>query len=245
MWSRLKAAWLVFWWAFASIVFFVPISLAGLLSRTGNLAFRLCQAWTWWGKTIVGVSIETVGAERVDRRKSYVIISNHQSLYDIPALMLGLKLQFRWVIKKSFVHVPLFGWALYLSRHVFIDRSNPKKSIREMDRAARRLPRGVSIAVFAEGTRSDDGVVREFRTGGFLLAVRNGLPILPVTVNGSWRVLPDKRSLSFHPGPIQIVVGEVIDTAGYSRKNLGQLIEHTRNAVLEALDPDYPRGKAA
>jgi 1-acyl-sn-glycerol-3-phosphate acyltransferase len=240
MWNVLKASWIVFWWALASVVFFVPISLAGLLSRTGNLAFRFCQAWTFWGKTIAGVRLETVGTDAIDRSRSYVIISNHQSLYDIPALMLGLGLQFRWVIKKSFVYVPLFGWALYLAKHVFIDRSNPKKSIREMDRAAKNLPPGVSIAVFAEGTRSDDGVVREFKRGGFLAAVRGGLPILPVTVNGSWRVLPDKRSMSFHPGPIQVVVGDAIETEGLTTRDLKQLIERTRDAVIKNLDPDYP-----
>lgn len=238
--DKLKAAWIVFWWATFSILFFVPITLAGLLSRTGNLAFKLCQAWVWWGKTIAGVRIETRGTERLDPRRKYVIISNHQSFYDIPALMLGLGVQFRWVIKKSFVYVPLFGWALYFCRHVFIDRSNPKKAIRAMGEAARRLPPGVSVAVFAEGTRSDDGVVREFKAGGFLMATRAELPIVPVTVNGSWRVMPDKRSLAFHPGRIQVVVGEPIETTGEGRQQLGALIARTRDAVVANLDPDYP-----
>jgi 1-acyl-sn-glycerol-3-phosphate acyltransferase len=235
-----KSSWIVFWWATGSIVFFVPITLAGLFSRTGNLAFKLCQAWVWWGKTIAGVRIETVGTERFEPGHAYVIIGNHQSLYDIPALMLGLGVQFRWVIKKSFVYVPLFGWALYFCRHVFIDRSNPKKAIKSMGDAVKQLPPGVSVAVFAEGTRSDDGVVRDFKAGGFLMALRGGLPIVPVTVNGSWRVIPDKRSLNFHPGPIQVVVGEPIETAGYDRKSLGELIERTREAVLANLDPSYP-----
>jgi len=238
--SKLKAGWIIFWWAAASAVFFAPISLAGLLAPSGRLAFRLCQGWTWWGKLVAGVRIEVVRKAPVDPSRSYVIISNHQSLYDIPALMLGLGLQFRWVIKKSFVYVPLFGWALWLARHVFIDRSNPKRSLRSMDAAARALPRGVSIAVFPEGTRSDDGVLREFRSGGFLLAVRNGLPVLPVTVNGSWRVLPDKRSMSFHPGPIQVVIGTPIEPGGTSRAALEELIARTRAAVAAGLDPGYP-----
>ena len=240
VWGKLKALWIVLWWAIASIAFFAPITLAGIFSRSGNLAFKLCQAWVWWGKTVAGVRIETRGTENFEAGRKYVIISNHQSLYDIPALMLGLGVQFRWVIKKSFVYVPLFGWALYFARHVFIDRGNPKKSIRSMHESAKRLPPGVSVTVFAEGTRSDDGVVREFKAGGFLMALRAGLPIVPVTVNGSWRVLPDKRSMAFHPGPIQVIVGEPIETAEYSRKDLGALIERTRDAVLANLDPDYP-----
>jgi 1-acyl-sn-glycerol-3-phosphate acyltransferase len=238
--AKLKAAWIVFWWATASLVFFVPITLAGLLSPSGNLAFRFCQGWVCWATVVAGVRVEVKGTANADPARSYIVISNHQSLYDIPSLMLKLGLQFRWVIKKSFVHVPLFGWALYVARHVFIDRGNPKKSIRSMDRAAKQLPPGVSVAVFAEGTRSDDGVVREFKRGGFLMAVRNGLPILPVTVNGSWKVMPDKRSLSFHPGRIQIVIGEPIDTNGYSSQTLKELIDRTREAVIENLDPDYP-----
>jgi len=241
MTKRLKAAWIVLWWALASIAFFVPISLAGLVGPSGRLAFRLCQGWTWWATFVCGVRLEIARNPSLDRSRSYVIMSNHQSLYDIPALMLGLGLQFRWVIKKSFVYVPLFGWALWLTRHVFIDRSNPKRSLRGMDAAARRLPRGVSIAVFPEGTRSDDGVIREFKSGGFLLAVRNGLPILPVTVNGSWRVLPDKRSMAFRPGPIQLIVGEPIETAGMDRKELDALVERTRAAIASRLDPEYPR----
>ena len=241
MTKKLKAAWVVFWWAAASIVFFLPISIAGLVGPSGRLAFRLCQGWTWWATFVCGVRLEIARNPSLDRSRSYVIMSNHQSLYDIPALMLGLGLQFRWVIKKSFVYVPLFGWALWLARHVFIDRSNPKRSLRSMDAAARRLPRGVSIAVFPEGTRSDDGVIREFKSGGFLLAVRNGLPILPVTVNGSWRVLPDKRSMAFHPGPIQLIVGEPIETEGLDRKQMDALAERTRAAIASRLDPDYPR----
>jgi len=241
MLGRLKAAWVVIWWALDSLVFFAPISIAGFIGPSGRLAFRLCQGWTWWATVICGVRLEIVRNPDVDPSRSYIIMSNHQSLFDIPALMLGLGLQFRWIIKKSFVYVPFFGWALWFARHVFIDRSNPKRSLRAMDAAARGLPKGVSIAVFPEGTRSDDGVIREFKSGGFLLAVQNGLPILPVTVNGSWRVLPDKRSMAFHSGPIQMIVGDPIETTGYDRKEMDALVERTRAAIASRLDPEYPR----
>lgn len=242
MLSRLKAVWIVFWWALNTLVFFAPIILAGLVDPRGNLAFRLCQGWVWVARMVCGVRLDIRGGEQTARDRSYVVMSNHQSLFDIPALMLGLGLQLRWVIKKSYIYVPLFGWALYLTKHVFIDRSNPKKAIDGMARAARRLPPGSSIMVFPEGTRSDDGVVRQFRAGGFLLAAGGGLPILPVTVNGSWRVMPDKRSLEFFPGTIQVVIGEPIDTAGYDKSNLTELMDRTRAAIVANLDPDYPGG---
>jgi 1-acyl-sn-glycerol-3-phosphate acyltransferase len=238
--KTLKSIWLVFWWFAASAVFFAPISLAGLVEPSGRLAFRFCQGWTWWATVIGRVRLEVVKNPNVDPARSYIIMSNHQSLFDIPALMLGLGLQFRWVIKKSYVHVPLFGWALWVTRHVFIDRSNPKRAMRSMGEAAKKLPRGVSIMVFPEGTRSARSDMGTFKFGGFLLATTAKLPILPVTVNGSWRVLPDKRSMAYRGGPIQLVVGDPIETDGYDRKNAAELVERTRAAIASKLDPEYP-----
>jgi 1-acyl-sn-glycerol-3-phosphate acyltransferase len=238
--AKAKASWIVFWWFSASLVLWFPAGISGVLSRTGALSFRFCQMWMWVAKTIAFVRFEVVRTGEVDPSVSYIIVSNHQSLYDIPALMLGLGLKFRWVIKRSFLYVPFFGWGLYLAKHIFIDRSKPKQAIKQMDRAAQKLPPGMSVAVFPEGTRSDDGVVRDFKSGGFLMAVRNKIPILPVTVNGSWKVMPDKHSMSFHPGKIQVVIGTPIDTSEYSRKNMKDLIKRTRDAVVSNLDPKYP-----
>jgi len=238
--KTLKSIWLVFWWIVASIVFFLPISLCGLVEPSGRLAFRCCQGWTWWATVIGRVRVEVVRNPNLDRTRSYIIMSNHQSLFDIPALMLGLGLQFRWVIKKSYVYAPFFGWALWVTRHVFIDRSNPKRAMQSMEALAKKLPRGVSVMVFPEGTRSASNDMGKFKFGGFLLAVNTGLPILPVTVNGSWRVLPDKRSMGFIPGPIQIVVGEPLETKGYDRKTAQELVERTRTAIESRLDPEYP-----
>ena len=143
MMKKLKAAWVVIWWALDSMVFFAPISIAGLFGPSGRFAFRLCQGWTWWATVVCGVRLEIVQNPNVDPSRSYIIMSNHQSLFDIPALMLGLGLQFRWIIKKSFVYVPLFGWALWFARHVFIDRSNPKRSaISDCPKPQRRLAVG-------------------------------------------------------------------------------------------------------
>jgi 1-acyl-sn-glycerol-3-phosphate acyltransferase len=239
--KTLKSIWLVFWWIAASVVFFVPISLAGLVEPSGRLAFKFCQGWTWWATVIGGVRLEVAKNPNVDPKRSYIIMSNHQSLFDIPALMLGLGLQFRWVIKKSYVRVPLFGWALWFTRHVFIDRSNPKRAMRSMHDAAKRLRPGVSIAVFPEGTRSASNDMGAFKFGGFSLAASAELPILPVTVNGSWRVLPDKRSMCYHPGPIQLIVGDPIETAGCDKKDVAALVERTRDAIASRLDPGYPQ----
>ncbi|MBN2531145.1 MAG: 1-acyl-sn-glycerol-3-phosphate acyltransferase [Deltaproteobacteria bacterium] len=184
--------------------------------------------------------IETRTNPKLDKSKSYVIVSNHQSFLDIPALMLNTGLQFRWVLKKELGFIPFFGWALWGARHIFVDRSQPKRALKNMNAAIKQLPKGVSVAIFPEGTRSDTGVLGDFKVGGFLMAISSGLPILPVTINGSWKRMPDKRSLAFHPGKIQLVVGEPIDTTQYSKREISKLMADTKNAVASQLDPDYP-----
>jgi 1-acyl-sn-glycerol-3-phosphate acyltransferase len=230
----------VFWWGFASLMLWFPIAITGIAGRTGLWSFRLCQAWVWIGNFIGGVRPEVVPNPKVDKNQSYVIVSNHQSFYDIPALMLKVGVPFRWVIKKEFRFVPLFGWALFFAGHIFIDRSQPKAAINSLNDAVKNLRPGVSVAVFAEGSRSCDGGLREFKSGAFIAALAAGLPILPITINGSCRIMPDKQSLNFYPGRIQVVIGDPIDTRAYSRANMGALIEVTRNAVAANLDPSFP-----
>ncbi len=238
-----KTLWIVTWWTAGSLVLWFPIGIAGLIGRSGRISFRLCQAWMWTANKITFVKVTARGLENVDSDRSYVIMSNHQSFLDIPALMLKVGVPFRWVIKKEFKYVPLFGWGLYLARHIFIDRSHPKQAIKSMGEAVKNLPPGIGVAVFPEGTRSADGVLREFKPGGFLMAIRAGIPILPVTINGSWRIMPNKRSLVFHPGPIELVIGKPIETAGCTRKDLAALMEKTGNRIRANLDPEFPAKK--
>ena len=226
-----------------SLALWFPISVAGIFGRSGRLSFRLCQAWVWTANqvTFVNVTTRRIGNAPLDLDRNYVIMANHQSFLDIPALMLKVGIPFRWVIKKEFAYLPLFGWGLYLARHIFINRSHPKQAIKSMDEAAKQLPKGVGIAVFPEGTRADNGVVKPFKAGGFLMAIRAGMPILPVTINGSWRIMPNKKSLVFHPGPIELVIGDPIETDGCTRKDVADLMARTRNQILGNLDPDFPK----
>ena len=122
--------------------------------------------------------------------QSYVIIAKHQSLLDIPALVTTLDIQFRWIIKKSLLWIPLFGYALYASKNIFIDRSNRETAIKNMNQGLKRLSPGVSIMVFPEGTRSKDGNLNKFKKGAFVMAIENSLSLLPVTVNVGRKLVP-------------------------------------------------------
>ncbi len=235
--NALRVAWLGLWAAIATVVLGIPVMVAGLLSRTGNLAFSISKLWAYTMLAVSFVRTEIKNKEKIKQGTSYIIISNHQSLYDIISLVTTLGIQYRWFIKKEVLKIPIFGYALYASRDIFIDRSNTDRAIESINKGIDRLPKGVSVMVFAEGTRSPDGQIHEFKKGGFMVAVAHKMPILPVTVNGSRRVLP-KGSLAFKPGKIQVVVGDPIDTSGYTTQDVDELIAKTRQTIMKNFNPE-------
>jgi 1-acyl-sn-glycerol-3-phosphate acyltransferase len=202
------------------------------------MAFNISKLWARLMLFVTGVRVNIRNKEKISATKSYVIISNHQSLFDILALVTALGIQFRWVIKIELLKIPLFGYALYASRNIFIDRSDRQKAIESINKGMNRLPGGVSVMFFGEGTRSPDGEIKAFKKGGFNLAIQRGLPILPVTVNGSRKVL-SKKSMIFKSGRIEVVVADPIETVNNSADNLDALIERTRNTIIANFNPDY------
>jgi len=242
LFRAIRVAWLFLWAFIATLILCIPVIIAALLSRTGNLAFSLSKIWAYIMLAVSFVRAEIKNKARIIKGQSYVIISNHQSQYDILALVTTLGIQFRWIGKKEVLKIPIFGYALYASRNIFIDRSNTASAIESINKGMDRLPKGASVMVFAEGTRSADGQIQEFKKGGFMVAILRKIPILPVTVNGSLRVLP-KGSLVVKPGKIQVVIGDPIDTSGYTTAIVQELIDKTRQAIMANFDPGY-RGKA-
>ncbi len=237
--DALKMFWISLWAAIATMLVFFPVIIAAMLSSTGNLAFTLSKIWAHIMLKATDVHPVIRGREKIVRGQSYIIISNHQSEYDILALVTTLRIQFRWIIKMELRKVPLFGYALYVSRNIFIDRSQTEKAVKSIKEGLDRLPKGVSVMFFAEGTRSADGSIQPFKKGGFMMALEKGMPILPVTVNGSRKVLP-KKSLIFKPGPIEVVISDPIETKGYTKEQLQELIDRTRGVIIAQFNPDYP-----
>lgn len=205
------------------------LSLASLLAdRRGRVAHRCARAWARLILATTGVRTSARGVEQVDRGASYVFVSNHQSIYDVPVLFAALPLQLRIIAKASLGRFPVLGWHLRWTGHLLVDRA--RAGAGALKQVARMMRRGHSLIVFPEGTRSADGRVGRFRRGLFLLAIDAGLPVVPVAVAGTRRVMRKGR-LTTRPGDVTLVVHPPVPTDGLSRADAGALAERVRGLV--------------
>jgi 1-acyl-sn-glycerol-3-phosphate acyltransferase len=232
----LAALYTVFW--------SIPAMAAALVDRSGESVIWIGRTWLRWILATCRVKVVSEGAENVDPRQPYVFMSNHQSVFDIAAIITTIPVSFRFVAKRELLRIPFFGWALGLSNQIVIDRGNREKAVRTLRAAARRIRDGASVIIFPEGTRSPTGELREFKSGGFHLALEAGVPVLPVTVSGSQRITP-KRSLRVESGEIKVVYGKPIATRGLGLDDRATLKERVREAIQQGFDPLYQEARAA
>ena len=174
------------------------------------------------------------GLEYLDPRKSYILVSNHQSFFDIFSLLGYLPLQFRWIAKAELFRIPLLGWAMSRTGYIRIDRESPKKAYRSMIAAAEKVRNGVSVLIFPEGTRSPDGNLQPFKKGVFLIALKSQAPILPIAIRGT-REIMRKNDWRTYPGHVEIRIFPSIETAGFSTAKEAELSEQVRNTLLRHL----------
>ena len=207
----------------------------------GSALMPVARLWSRLVLRTYGVRFRPVYDEGLDPSRAYVYVANHQSQFDIPALVLSMPCDFRMVAKRELLYIPIFGWALWLAGFIFIDRGDRDRAIRRLDRTLRTIHRGISVVVFAEGTRSPDGHLLPFKKGGFVLALKAGVPIVPVSIRGGHHVLP-KGSLRVQPGTIDIRFGAPIPTTAYSLDSGSKedLIATVRERIAAglALPPD-------
>ncbi|HOC41605.1 MAG TPA: lysophospholipid acyltransferase family protein [Thermoanaerobaculales bacterium] len=198
------------------------------------------RAWAWVLHAATGVRSRATGLEKVPAAGAYVVISSHTSHLDGPAVAHVLPHPVYFVIKRELARIPLWGHAAVKIGFIAVDRSDSERARLEMAHAVDSINAGRRVMVFAEGTRSPDGHLQAFKKGGFHLAVEAQVPILPVAVNGSHRLLP-KGAPAVRPGRIEVAIGDPIPTAGLAKDDVPALLEKTR-AVILALrrrDPDF------
>jgi 1-acyl-sn-glycerol-3-phosphate acyltransferase len=183
--------------------------VSSLVDRRGHSAHACARAWSWLILKTTGVHVRVEGLERITPGRTYVFVSNHQSIYDIPVIFASLPHQLRIIAKASLAKFPVLGWHLKRGGHLFVDRRNPHHA-RILERWRALVKDGLSLIIFAEGTRSMDGRVARFKAGSFLLALEAGLPIVPLAVVGTRHVM-QKGRLRTEPGHVELVVHDPID----------------------------------
>ena len=206
-----------------------------LFDRQGKSVQFIMSKWAWFLLKLAGVKIEVNGLENITQGESYIFISNHASLLDIPTVCLGLPFQLRFLAKKELFKIPLFGPALLSAGHIKIDRGNLESAVKSLKEAAIVLKkRGYSALVFAEGTRSLNGEVGRFKKGGVILALSMGIPIVPVSISGS-ASLAAKGVYMVKSGKIKMTIGKPISTEGKDISARHQLVSIVRDEVIKNL----------
>jgi 1-acyl-sn-glycerol-3-phosphate acyltransferase len=191
----------------------------------------------WWSKQLLEkaqVSLHSSGVERAGHGP-FVVMSNHQSLYDIPALYQTLPLRLRMVAKAELFRIPIWAQAMRAAGFVELDRSARERAIESLDRARMALSKGTSIWIAPEGTRSRDGSLAPFKLGGFHLAVGAGARILPVTVSGTRSILPAKGARVVPGAEVRVTVHDPVDPTRFGADVNEELVQNVRGAIASAL----------
>ncbi len=233
LWTRLHFFWFV---------------LVGIFS---TLLIAPCQVFTHrlhptaanfkkWARRWAGIILKACGwrvickdRARLPEGKPCLFVANHQCALDILVLAYALPYPFGFVAKAELERVPVMGWAMRHSASLFIDRNNPRRSLKSLQLAGERIRQGHPVLLFPEGTRGYRPELRPFKKGAFLLAVEAGVPLVPIVIQDSFRHLDERRMVS-RPGTIRVVIGEPIPTEGLRRRHLPTLMD-TVQARMQAL----------
>ena len=228
------------WTVIVAIAVTIPcattVMIIAVLSSASPLIDPVIRLWArliLWG---AGIEIRAEGVETIERSKRYILIANHHSYFDIPCIFAAIPQPIRFMAKKSLFSIPIFGWAIGRAGFIPIDRKNRRTAVKSFDLAVARIRKGNTIVVFPEEGRSRTREMRPFQRGGFLLALRSELPILPLAIDGTYEVLR-VGAKRVTPGLVTIRVGTPIETAGLKVRAKDTLLEQSRGQIEGMLTP--------
>lgn len=237
----------VYFWLFVMPVFLVLTLLTALTTIVGCLlggerifSYYPGKIWSWLTCRLVLCPVKVKGREHIARKQSYVFVSNHQGAFDIFLIYGFLGAPIKWVMKAAIGKIPFVGAACRAAGFIFVDNSTAKSAVRSVREAERRLKGGASIMVFPEGSRTKTGKMGRFKKGAYQMAVDRHLPIVPITLNGPFDVLPI-GSLNVYPGRMEMVIHEPIRTDEFeaSHQGLQEIADRTRMVIASALWERY------
>ena len=200
---------------------------------------RWSSKWVapWWGRLIIALTfsrVKKINFENADPKTSYVVVCNHQSVYDVLAVYGYLPLEFKWVMKVELLKIPFLGRACKLMGHVFVDRTNTEKARESLKEAANNITDGVSAFFYPEGTRSKSGELMLFKRGAFKMAKDLNLPVLPVTIRNAHKIMPAK-SLKILPNTMEMIIHKPISVDEVDEYTVRELMAKSRDVILSGL----------
>jgi len=204
--------------------------LISLFDKQGRALHRMAQFWAKIHLMTSGIQVSVTGLENISS-PPYIFMCNHQSALDIFSLLNGLPVLFKWIAKRELFYIPFLGWAMKRAGYISLDRKHPREAIKAMDDAAKKIREGTNIIIFPEGTRSKDGHLLPFKKGGFSLALRAKVPIVPVGISGSNRLQPKGSFIPNQKGVIYLRIGKPVETAQGSRSAKTEIMMTVRQAI--------------
>jgi 1-acyl-sn-glycerol-3-phosphate acyltransferase len=215
-----------------TIAFGTASFIVSLFDATGRRSNRLAGPWGRWLLRVGRVRLTVHGLEKIDPGQSYVFVSNHRSYMDIPAILAAIPVEFRFYAKKGLFLIPFLGTHLKRAGHLPVVRGNARESVKSMTLGARLIQESkISMLLFPEGGRSRGGM-REFKEGAAYIAIKAGVPIVPLGLVGTRDVLP-MGSNYVRGGPVVLNIGDPIPTTGMQLKDRTQLTETIARQVAE------------
>lgn len=217
-------------WTF-SLMLIAPLFIPFVMNRQ----FPLMVARTVFAPVlmkIAGISIQVKGKENVPKNRPVIFVSNHFSHLDIGCLCYSLPHNLHYIGKKELIWTPVVGWYMWVAGHIFIDRSNKRKAVKSISKAAKKINAGKSVVVFAEGTRSKTGKVETFKKGAFHLAMEAEVDVVPVSIKGTFEVWKS-GSFKITPGKVTVEIGKTVSHQNYDKKNITDFVNRVRSIIVE------------
>jgi 1-acyl-sn-glycerol-3-phosphate acyltransferase len=213
------------------------LSLASsLFDARGRWQHACARLWSRLILATSGVRLQVEGLQNLKTGETAIYCANHQSAMDIPVVFVSLPLQFRFVAKRSLFNLPFLGWHLRRSGHIAVERDRPRQALKGLEQAANKVREGTSVVLFPEGHRSRSGQIGPFKGGSFYLAILAGVPIVPITLNGTRYILkPDTYCV--RPGLAEIIIHPPVPTHGLTRKDVDALCEQVRAKIVSRFRP--------
>ncbi len=219
-----------------STIFFGAVSVVqSFFDKTGSAMIATARVWARSLVKIARVQVTVEGLEKIDLKQPYVFASNHLSYMDTPVVLSRIPVQFRFMAKRGRFQIPFLGTHLAQAGHIPVPLDDARAAVKTLSLAAQTIrDRGISILVFPEGGRSEDGVLQEFKEGAAYIAIKAGVPIVPVALVGTRAILA-MHAATFHPGRVTLRIGDPMPTGNLTLRDRGDLTAQVRRTIVEML----------